>query len=166
MSRTARVRSIDALRRLSEALAVFEAEAGMALSQAEADARSAAEWLSREQIPHWTKTVRLRQERAKQAQSDYVRTKAFVTEVKPVSFDDKRRAAEQARESLEASRESLAATKRYSREIDKKLELYRGRTQRLAVFLTAQLPMARASLERMAEHLEQYASGAPPAARE
>lgn len=156
MSQGAHVRSIEALRELRGALAMYQEEAGAALSMAEADIVRTIGWIRSSQIPHWKKEIIRRQELLTRAKSDLARAQITNHAMGPKSTVDERKAINRAKAKLKEAEDKLDSCKRWFRELEKQYTLYKGRVAPMQRTVAAELPRARDELELMARTLDDY----------
>jgi len=156
MPSSARVTSIDALRKFRTALVRFEEEAGMALAQADTEAMRTIDWLKGDRLSYWKAEKLRREEKLKSAKSELSRAQTMTSDMSPKSFVDQKKAVERAKRAVQEAAEKQAATRRWIRELSKEYMMYKGRVQPLATDLSARLPAARHTLEQMAQRLDEY----------
>ncbi len=162
MSDSARVASIEALRRLRGAVIRFSDEGRGAINETESTLQRTILWLRNEQIPHWTKEGRVRAE-------EVVRAKSLVRRKETASFREGAHAVEerialaQAEARLAHARERLDKCNAWGRRLDQVADRFSGRVERLSGQLDAELPNAAARLGRMIESVESYVQVAPDA---
>jgi uncharacterized protein YifE (UPF0438 family) len=162
MSEVVRVESIDALKHFRIALFKFQEAANAALMDAESEMIGVLRWLENEQLSHWQSQIRKRHdllERAKEAlrmkklfKDSSGRTPSAVEEEKAVRVCTAR---------LEEAQSKLAATKKYSRVLQREIQVYRGSVQRFATTVQADIPVAVATLDSLVQALEAYVALAP-----
>lgn len=158
MNQGAHVRSIAALGELRSAMAVFEEDAGAALSMAEADIVRTIDWIRADRIPHWKKEIMRREELLTRAKSDLARAQMTDHSMGPKSTIDERKAIAKARNQVEEARQKLNASQRWFRELEKQYTLYKGRIAPMQRLTAADMPKARSQLELMARTLDEYLS--------
>jgi len=159
MSEGARIDSIDTLKHFRIALIKFAESANTALMDAESDMQQTLNWLENEQLSHWQTQIRKRHdivERCKEA----VRMKKLFKDSsgRTPSAVEEEKALRVAITRFEEAEQKLAATKKYSRVLQREIQTYKGSVQRFATSLTAEIPVAAAMLDKMLASLEQYVS--------
>lgn len=164
MSQHARINAIALLKRLQASLATFSDAAAVALDEVGSDIQRALAWLNDDRKPYWTNQVRVCRERAVQAklalkQKNILdRTLSGTTS----SAVDERKALAIAERKLREAEAKLARTRSWIMQIDKLQSDYRGGVQGLISAIDADIPNARAGLNRMIDSLEAYVALAPP----
>lgn len=157
MTRSARLTSIDAVERMSAALAVFGEEVAVALDQLDIETKRALEWIRHDRKAYWTSQVRRNRDGVSESRAELERALTYrgVADQRP-SCRDERAALEKAKRRLHVSEEKIELVKRWTHTIDHEvLELIAGMSQ-LAQWLQADLPRAQALLNRLAATLEAY----------
>ncbi|MHC4519248.1 MAG: immunity protein Imm33 domain-containing protein [Planctomycetota bacterium] len=168
MSQNARVNSIVMLKELRSALAAFAETASVALDEVSSEIQRTVVWLNEDRRRHWKNEVRLRTEQQVQAKLALKRKGVFdlaLTGGRTSAIDEKKALAKAERR-LQEARQRLARTQSWIQRIDKELSDYRAASVGLTGAIDADIPNARARLEKMVESLEAYVALAPPVARE
>jgi hypothetical protein len=159
MSEGARIESIDTLKHFRIALVKFAESANVALQDAESDMQQTLNWLENEQLSHWQSQIRKRHdivERCKEA----LRMKKLFKDASgrtPNAMEEEK-ALRAAQAKFEEAEQKLAATKKYSRVLQREIQSYKGAVQRFATSLSAEIPVAAATLDKLLVSLEQYVS--------
>jgi hypothetical protein len=153
----ARVHSVDALTHFRVALIKFSEAANAALGDSDSEVQRTLMWLQGEQQQFWTGQIRKRHEKVNQCK-DAVRQKKLYKDStgKTQSAVDEEKALAIAQKRLAEAEQKLANTKRHSLRLQKEMHMYKGAVQRLSTQVTAELPNAVASLDRMVAALEAY----------
>jgi hypothetical protein len=153
----ARVHSVDALTHFRVALIKFAEAANAALGDSDSEVQRTLMWLQGEQQQFWTGQIRKRHEKVNQCK-DAVRQKKLYKDStgKTQSAVDEEKALAIAQKRLAEAEQKLANTKRHSLRLQKEMHMYKGAVQRLSTQVTAELPNAVASLDRMVAALEAY----------
>ena len=159
MGESAHVESTEALREFRVALAKFVEACNSALSDAEGDLRDTLNWLENEQFSHWQGQIRKRQDlldRAKEAlrmkrlfKDSTGRTPQAVEEEKAVRLCQAR---------VEEAEQKLQNVKKYTRVLQKEIDVYKGGIQRFSTSIQSDIPVAMALLDKWATTLEAYIS--------
>lgn len=162
MADSARVDSIDVIRSFRAALWKFAETANAALGDAESDVNKTLVWLENEQQTHWQHQVRLRME-AVAAAKDKVRQKQLFKDStgRQQSAVDEQKLLAIAQRKLQEAEQKLAATKTWSRRMQRETHNYKGGVQRLQTMVSVDLPNAVATLDRMYAALEKYVAAGP-----
>jgi hypothetical protein len=159
MSEGARIESIDTLKHFRIALVKFAESANVALQDAESDMQQTLNWLENEQLSHWQSQIRKRHdivERCKEA----LRMKKLFKDASgrtPNAMEEEK-ALRAAQAKFEEAEQKLTATKKYSRVLQREIQSYKGAVQRFATSLSAEIPVAAATLDKLLVSLEQYVS--------
>jgi hypothetical protein len=166
MSQHARVNSVVTLKELRSALAAFSETASVALDEVSSEIQRTLAWLNEDRRRHWKNEVRLRTEQQVQAKLALKRKGVFdlaLTGGRTSAIDEKKALA-RAERRLQEARRRLARTQSWIQRIDKELSDYRAACAGLTGAIDADIPNARARLEKMVESLEAYVALAPPEA--
>ncbi|HXE52956.1 MAG TPA: hypothetical protein VN541_08080 [Tepidisphaeraceae bacterium] len=164
MAEGARVDSILVLTDFKAVLWKFRESAERALGDAESEMQRVLVWLETEQDSHWQHQIRKCQEtvvRCKEA----VRMKTIFKDAagRQQSAVDEEKALRIAVRKLQEAEQKLAAVRRWSRQLQKEIGLYKGSVQRFATTVQSEIPAAAAHLESLAAKLDAYASLTPGA---
>lgn len=163
MAESARVESVDLLVGFQAVLWKFQAAANAAMEDADSELRRTMLWLEIEQENFWKDQTRKRQtavERAKEA----VRMKKLFRDHsgKPLSAIEEQKELQRAMVRLTEAEQKLANVRRWTRALQKEVELYKGSVQRLATSVESLVPAGVTHLERLVAELQAYASIASP----
>jgi len=164
MPEGARVDSLETLTAFKAALWKFQEAAQMALGDAESDVNRMLMWVQNEQDSFWQGQIRKGQEavgRAKEA----VRMKKVFKDAsgRQQSAVDEEKALQIAQKRLAAAEAKLVLVRRWSRQLQKEMEMYKGGVQRFATSIQSEIPNAAAHLEKLAAKLDAYLSVQPAA---
>ncbi len=163
MAESARVESVELLTGFQAVLWKFQTAANAALEDADSELRRTMLWLEIEQETYWKDQIRKRQtavERAKEA----VRMKKLFRDHsgKPLSAIEEQKELQRAMVRLTEAEQKLANVRRWTRALQKEVELYKGSVQRLATSVESLVPAGVAHLERLVAELQAYAAIASP----
>ncbi|MDA1007806.1 MAG: hypothetical protein O2800_02210 [Planctomycetota bacterium] len=159
----ARVKSVDALREAKVALADCRDRLGSALSEASSDLERFALWLEREQPILLAARLRKQEEEVTIAKSALYRKQIVVSAKDSTpSVVDEKKMLQRAIARMEATRGRLAAVKRWAVAFQRELLLYKGAVSGMNSSIEHDLPLAIATVNRMAEALARYLADAPP----
>jgi hypothetical protein len=163
MAETARVESVDALRKFRAALIKFAEAVRVGLDEAEAEVQRASHWVKQEQQNYWKAQIRKRSELYARAKSDLSRKKTQRTALGGrYSCIDEEKALAAAERRLEEAKQKQANVRRWSRLLDEESFSYKGVAQGMSTVVEVEVPNAVAQLDNMIEALEAYATpGAP-----
>ena len=159
----ANLRSIDAVTRFKASLVKCLAELNSAVAEATSEVERTQVWLEHEMPLYWKSEHRKRAEWVVSCKSALFR-KQMVTSAKDSkpSIVDEKKALARAIVALEESEQKLKAIDRWRVGYQRELILYKGAMSPMSNALDRDLPMAVATLNRMAIALEQYLAAAPP----
>src|SRR5215218_5875871 len=157
MGNVARVDSIDALKTFRVALIKFAEEANAALATAESEMQRMIGWLERDQLSFWQMQIRKRQELLGRAQEALRMKKLFpdASGRTPTPIEEEK-AVRRCKAMLEEAEQKLAATKKYTRVLQKEVMDYKGGVARFSTCVGSEIPVAVARLDRMVSRLEAY----------
>src|SRR5258705_8997946 len=155
----ARVDSIESLKHFRIALWKFAEAANVALADAEGEVQRMVMWLQGEQQQFWQNQIRKRHEIVTRCK-DAVRQKKLFKDSsgRPQSAVDEEKALAIAKKRLEDAEQKLINTKRHSAKLQREYHLYKGGVQRFQTAVSADIPTAVASLDKMVQSLEAYVS--------
>ncbi len=163
MRRAADVKSIDALRDAKAAVVEFRETAGVALSEATSEVQRVASWLQNEKRTYWEHEIRRRREKVAQAKSELYRAKLAAMDPTASCLDQKKQ-LERAERALAEAECKGANVRRWARDLEREIMLFKGKLQALARSVDADLPRGEARLELLMDKLESYVRLAAPAA--
>lgn len=164
MSQYARINSVALLKRLQASLATFSDAGAVALDEVGSDIQRAMAWLNDDRKRYWTNQVRVCRERAVQAKLALKQKNVLDRALSGTTSSavDERKALAIAERKLREAEAKLARTRSWIMQIDKLQSDYRGGVQGLISAIDADIPNARARLDRMIDSLEAYVALAPP----
>src|SRR5271170_3135280 len=127
MSGSARVESVDVIKEFRVYLAKFKDMAGRALGDADSDVNRMARWLEGEGLNYWTSTIRKRQEELAKAE-EALRFKRLYKDASgsTASGVEEMKKVKIAKDRLAQAQEKLNNVKRWTKELQKQMTLYRG----------------------------------------
>lgn len=159
MPDTANVRSLDALRSFRVALIKFAEGANTAISSSESDVQRTLGWLEREQTVYWANQLRKRHEEVTRCE-DAVRQKRLfkAPDGSTQSVVDEMKALATAKRRREEAEGKTIAVKKAIGVLRRESLLYKGRVQKLATAMQADIPRAVHLLDQMLNYLDQYLS--------
>ncbi len=162
MATTARVQDIDSIRRFRAALVKFVESANVAMTDSEGEITRKMSWLEGEQDQFWTMQIRKWTEEVNRAK-DAVRQKRIFKDSlgRQQSTVDEEKHLKKCKLILEEAEAKLANTRRFAKQLQREHLLYRGGVQRLGTVLSADLPNAIATLDRVVAQLERYVAAGP-----
>lgn len=164
MTRTANVRSLEAIEQVRSALVLFAEDAEGALTTVRGQVQDFVSWLKDEQRGYWEHQIRVREERVLEAKADLSRCMAATIDPRrtPTCYQEKKVLAA-AKRALEEAEEKLAAVRRWMPIIDQAVSDYFGRAETMASAVAVDVPRAVAHLDRLLTALVEYEQVALPA---
>lgn len=164
MSQYARVNSVALLKLLKASLATFSDTAAVALDEVATDIQRTLAWLTEDRRRYWTEQVRVCRERAVQAKLALKQKQVLDRALSGTTSSavEERKALAIAERRLHEAESKLARTRSWILQIEKLQSDYRGGVQGLVSAIDADIPNARARLDKMIDSLENYIALAPP----
>ncbi len=162
MARGARVVSIELISELRARLLAYRDEALSILDSADSEVERMHRWVSQEQAAFWQSEVRRREDAVVKARSDLARAEAQKQMGKPSTLDE-RKALDRAKRAVEEAREKRATVARWTRILDREMQMYRGQVQPLRTHLEGPVQRALMLLARYSQNLEDYVALVAPA---
>jgi len=156
MSRSARVRSIDALQVFGAALRSFGEEASTALADLEMEVYRAVQWIRHDQKEYWTQQIRRAQEEVAEARINLERRRMFQVGDRRPSCQEEKAALEAAKRRLRIAQQKREAVRRWAQLLEREWMDYRGSVAPLAAWLETDLPKGLALLKRLSHALDSY----------
>jgi hypothetical protein len=169
MAEGARVQSVDAIKEFRVYLAKFGESCSLALGDAESEISKTLTWIEGEQQSFWNGRIRKCQEILVKAEEAYRHKKLYkdASGSTPSAIEELK-AVNIAKKNLADAQTKLANTKKWVRQLQKEMILYRGGVARFASTVSSAVPQAIAQLASIVEQLEKYldieaeaAAGAP-----
>jgi hypothetical protein len=119
-------------------------------------------WVENEQSSHWQQQLRKRQDALVKAK-EALRLKQIFKDVTGArqSYVDEEKAVSLALRRLQEAEQKLVNVKRWTRQLEKEINLYKGSVQRLNTTVSSDVPKANAKLDRMFSQLQEYVAIAP-----
>lgn len=161
----AEVHSIDALRDLRAALAVYGEDVLAALGAAEAEIRRTVQWLQQDRPYFWQEQIKRRRERVATAKADLFRLKLQKTPEHHPSLAEPKERLRLAEAALQDAERRLMLTRKWQSALQQAVIEYHGAVQRLKDAASTDVPRAMALLTRIVEALEAYLQVQPPDGR-
>ncbi len=164
MSQYARVNSVALLKLLKASLATFSDTAAVALDEVATDIQRTLAWLTEDRRRYWTEQVRVCRERAVQAKLALKQKQVLDRALSGTTSSavEERKALAIAERRLREAESKLTQTRSWILQIEKLQSDYRGGVQGLVSAIDADIPNARARLDKMIDSLEDYIALAPP----
>jgi len=156
MSRSANVRSLDAVEAFTTALRQFQEEASGALGELELQVGRALEWIQHDRKDYWRDRVRRGWDEVAEAKANLERCLMFpVADRRPSCYDEKVALAK-AKRRLRIAEEKVEAVRRWTRAVAHEVDEYRGNVGQISHWLQSDAPRAIAVLESLSRALESY----------
>ena len=164
MEKVARVGSLEVFRQLRAALVKFAETANTALGDAESEMQRLQMWVENEQATYWQGQHRKRQAALVKAK-EALRQKQLFKDVTGArqSYVDEEKAVAAAMRQVQEAEQKLVNVKRWTRQLEKEINLYKGSVQRFSTSVYVDVPGAVAKLDRLAATLQGYLDVAPTA---
>lgn len=161
---SARVQSIDALKDFRVTLCKFSETAKSVLGDVESEMGKVLNWLETEQPAYWQGQIRHRTESvAKAKQAVLIKKLTRNVDGTQGSAVEEEKALRIAQARLEEANLKLGFVRRYARELQKEILLYKGQVQRFSSVIGTEIPRAVNRLDRLAATLDAYLAVAPAA---
>ena len=157
MSPSAKLTSIDAVEKMSAAIAKFGEEVAAALDQLDIESKRAMEWIRHERKMYWDTQVRRNRDGVSEARSELERALTYrgVAGRRPACREE-RAALEKMKRRLHVSEGKIEAVRHWTNTIDHQVLELIGSISQLAQWLQADLPRAQGVLKRLTATLESY----------
>jgi len=164
MSRFARVGSVEILKRFRVSLCTFADTVTNVLDEADTEISRTMMWLKQDQFAYWKGQLRKRSEEFSRAKLALKRKQQL--EKTPIggrySYIDEKKVFALAQSRLLEARQKMDNIRRWRQQLEQESFTYKGLVQGLARAVQADVPNARAEMDRMIIALESYAALAPP----
>jgi len=157
MAEKAAVESVDGIKLFRIGLIKFAATAGVALADAEAEVSRTLMWLENEARSHWDGQLRKRHELVERCKESVRMKKLFKDSAgRQQSAIDEEKALATAQRALAEAMEKANNVKKYTRVLQKELQMYKGGVTRLSTDVSSVLPQGALELGAIVEALEAY----------
>jgi hypothetical protein len=164
MAEGARVDSLETLKAFKVALWKFQDAAQVALGDAEADATRTLMWVENEQDAYWQGQIRKAEQNVVRCKEAVRMKKVFKDSAgREQSAVDEEKALRVAVGKLAGAQAKHAVVRKWARQLQKEIELYKGGVQRFTTSVFSEIPSAAAHLESLAAKLDAYLSVQPAA---
>ena len=161
MQQAARVLSIEALEEFRAALEHFVETGKDALGANDMEIQRAAGWLD-EQLKHWQKELRVRQEEFIVAKNNLKRRQMMEFNGRKPDCTEQEEAFQLAQRRLREAEEKLANCKRWVPLLQRETDQYTAHVRHLAGVLEVDLPRFSANFKQRIAALDAYVHMAPP----
>ena len=162
MSTQADVHSIDSLKQLRVALALFSEEALAALGTVDMEVKRTIRWLQHDRREYWQNQIKRRREQVSQAKAEVFRRKLAKTADYTPSMSEQNELLRRAEVSLQDAETRAALVKKWEPALQQAALEYRASTRRISNFASGDVLRAAALLDRLIDALEGYLHVALP----
>lgn len=163
MNPHAHVDSIDVIKAFRAALFKFTESARSGLNDTDADIHRTQVWLEREQKSYWQGQFQKRTRKVAQAKDALRRKKLYKTAAGTTpAANEEEKALQAAERQLAEARMKVEKVRKWRRELEKEVLLYRGQIQVLTQQLDLALPKTITRIDRMLDALDAYTTLAVP----
>ena len=166
MSSQASVHSIDALKDLRVALALYGEDTLGALGAVEAEVRRTLRWLQEERPVYWQDQIKRRREQVSTARAEVFKKNLQKRADYNPPMSEQKENLRKAEASLQDAEKRLAAVRKWQPLFKQAVLEYHASIQRLKDLAAADVPRAVNLLTRMIDALEAYLRVAPPSGLE
>jgi hypothetical protein len=162
MSSQASVHSIDALKDLRVALALYGEDTLGALGAVEAEVRRTLRWLQDERPVYWQEQIKRRRDQVSQARAEVFKKNLQKRPDYVPPMSEQKENLRKAESSLQEAEKRLALVRKWQPLFKQAVLEYHGSVQRLKDLAAGDIPRAVNVLTRMIDALESYLRVAPP----
>lgn len=152
---SAKVTNVETLRDFKRAIDRFAQEVNGALGEVDMTAQRALSWLSHEQLPHWQREIRIRQEKIAGARAALLRKQLSSSLDDPTCIEE-RKALDKAKQALVTAEDKVKLVKKWLIMVDKEWTLYKGASQGLSDVAQRDMPLASIRLTSAVKRIEEY----------
>ena len=164
MKPAADVRSIQALRNFQTALKRYLESVRNVLESLQVQANKAEDWIEHDRTRYWPREAKRAEDELVAARNSLLRAKMAATEGQRKSCIDEIKAVERSQARLRHCESQVKVVRHWRQQIRHYGEEFSGKIARLSHFADQDLPRAIATLGRMIDALEKYATPAQPPA--
>jgi exonuclease VII large subunit len=158
MSTPANVQSLEAIDAVRNAMALFAAHVGDALTELDAEMRRLKEWLEHDRPRHWRSQVRVATDQVHDAQQALHRCLMFPIGTERPSCYEERDALKKAQARLAYCQAKEERVRHWQKTIQHELSEYDGRISQLVRLVEIDAPQSIGILQKITRHLEDYQS--------
>jgi hypothetical protein len=162
MSSQASVNSIDSLKDLRVALALYGEDTLGALGAVEAEVRRTVRWLQEERPYYWQEQIKRRREQVSQARADVFRKNLQKRADYTPPMSEQKENLRKAEASLQDAEKRLAMVRKWQPIMQHAVLEYHASVQRIKDLAASDVPRAVNLLTKMIDALEAYLRVAPP----
>ena len=161
MSSQADVRSVEALKDLRVAVALFAEDTLSALGSVDMEVKRTVQWLQHDRRAYWQDQIKRRREQVASARAEVFRRRLAKTAENSPAHSEQKELLRKAEAGLRDAETRAAMVKAWEPALQQAALEYRAAVQRIKSMAAGDAPRAMAALERMIEALEAYARVAP-----
>jgi hypothetical protein len=162
MSSQAEVHSIEALKDLRVAMALFADDVLGALGGVDMEVRRTVQWLQHDRKAYWQEQIKRRREQVSSAQAEVFRRKLAKTADYTPAYSEQKELLRRAEASLRDAEMRAEFVKKWEPALQQAVLEYHASTRRIKDLAAGDVPRALAVLERMVDALEAYLRVASP----
>lgn len=162
MSDQAEVHSIESLKDLRTAMALYEEDALGALGAVEAEVKRTVLWLNQDRPLYWQEQIKRRREQVSAAKAEVFRKQLQKKPDYSPSMSEPVENLRRAEASLQDAEKRLTMVKKWQPLLQQAILEYHGSVQRIKDHAASDVPRAVATLQRMIDALEAYLRVAAP----
>ena len=156
MSSQIAVNSIDALKDLRVAMALYGEETLGALGAIGAELRRTVYWLQQERPAYWQDQIKRRREKVSSAKAELFRRQLSKTSGSTPSTTEQVENLRRAEASLEDAERRLMLTRKWQSQLNQAILEYHASTRRIKTLASGEVPGAVNLLTRLIDALEDY----------
>jgi hypothetical protein len=162
MSSQAAVHSIDALKDLRTALALYGDETLEALGSVEGEVRRSVRWLMEERPVYWVEQIKRRREQVAMAKAEVFRRRLQQRPDYTPPMSEQMENLRKAEASLQDAEKRLTLVRKWQPQLKQAVLEYHASVQRLKDIASGDVPRAVTVLSQLIDALEAYLKVAPP----
>jgi hypothetical protein len=162
MSSQAAVHSIDALKDLRTALALYGEDTVAALGAIDAEVRRTLLWLEQDRPYYWQEQIHRRREKLASAEAEVFRRKLGKAAGSAPAMSEQIENMKRAKAALEDAERRVVLVRKWQKALPQAILEYQASVRRLRDLSAADVPRAVDLLGRLIESLEAYLRVSPP----
>lgn len=162
MSNRARLTSFQALVDMKAGMETFRDDVSDALVAVETECRRILDWLKHDQLQHWQRQIRVREEKVNEAKGDLHRKKITASFGEHSSLVDEKVILKKAQMRLEEATEKCQLVRKWAMAAEQAINEYHAQAQSLTSAIDFDVPKAVRFLEQSLRSLESYVTLAAP----
>jgi hypothetical protein len=162
MSSQAAVHSIDALKELRTALALYGEDTLEALGSVEGEVRRTVRWLTEERPVYWVEQIKRRREQVAMAKAEVFRRSLQKRPDYTPPMTEQLENLRKAESNLQDAEKRLVLVRKWQPQLKQAVLEYHASVQRLKDIAAGDMPRAANLMEKLIDALEAYLRVAPP----